>query len=354
MPKRRALQHRVSQSSTTDHGPRTTNRPGFTLVELLMVIVIISLLIAMILPAIQSSMRRAREAQVKSEISSLESGITNFKSEFGMDPPSFVYLYEQGAQWSSVPAAARSRAFLRKMWPQFNFALDRDIDGRNGTTADPDGDNIPGITLTAGECLVFFLGGMCEVTPTSSGGVAWTHRGFSTNPTDPLSRSSPSSLQGSRKGPFYNFDPSRLIDLDSDQMPEYKDSFPSQTMPYLYVSSYDGRGYDDLGSGVSQLPGPPLLSTQMQLVYYQSLQKSGNSLTLTNGRPNGTAWKANSYQIISPGIDAEYGVGGEFKANASIPLPEVDINGNNQIDPGERRTAEQDNITNFHSGRLGG
>jgi hypothetical protein len=53
------------------------------------------------------------------------------------------------------------------------------------------------------------------------------------------------------------------------------------------------------------------------------------------------AWNPQSFQIISPGSDNEYGTGGVFNADTAS---------NDLV--GAARETERDNITNFHSGRL--
>src|SRR5271166_6497295 len=76
---------------------RAKARGGFTMVELLMVIIIIAVLVALLLPAIQSAIRTAKNAAVSSEINQLAQALADFKSKYGDYPPSRVYLYESGA-----------------------------------------------------------------------------------------------------------------------------------------------------------------------------------------------------------------------------------------------------------------
>ena len=302
--------------------PRGHHHPrgGFTLIELLMVIVVIAILVALLTPAVMSAFTRVRIASVRTEISQLESAIGKFKANYGMDPPSSITLYETVAGWSGD---ANSRATIRQIWPQCNFGIARDING-DGVTGGG------AITLSQGECLVFFLGGMCNTN--NSPGAAITTiscRGFSKDPADPFSR-----IGASREAALYEFVPARFSDVDNDGFPEYKDPLPSQSMPYLYYSGYGGQGYATTEFGGGGLSEP---------------YRQGTANTQQ-------AWKANSYQIISPGYDRNYGFGGAYVTTGSNRLP-IDATQYPNTFTATTATAalrkfESDNITNFSEGQL--
>lgn len=312
------------RKSTRQQTTPQRSRGGFTLVELMIVIVIIAILIGMLIPAVSAVRNRARVAQVKTEMASLGEKITEFKVTYGVEPPSMITLFENPAQWSLDP---RSRAFLRQMWPQCNFGMARDFNANGTPNAagvgtpddDPDLDGSPGITLTGAECLVFFLGGMYDSS-------IETHVGFSKNPANPF------AFGGNREGPFYEFEKSRLVDVNNNGYPEYIDVYPNQQTPYLYVSSYDGRGYPVANtSGFDDMDVFRTTGRDMLSVY-------------RTGPANSPAYKPNGFQIISPGIDGQYGTGGEFKPDDA----------GSTFSSSSGRTAESDNITNFHDGLLGG
>jgi len=275
-------------------------RSGFTLIELMIVLVIISILAALILPAVMRGTDTARIFEVNNEQNKFKASITQFKTVFGVNPPSSVTIHETASAWGAAP---RDRRIIKQIWQQFDFTLNRDFNDDLDTTDT--------ITLDGAECLVFFLGGMVD-------GTSGALRGFSKNPRDPFVVDN-----GSRDGPFYEFlggfnvstkaPTGRLVDTDNDGAPEYVDSLASQLKPYVYFSSYDGAGYR-AADNAGRITAP----------YYKDVAFK-------------VPYNADSFQLISPGRDFEYGTGGHF-------------------DPDNPPTsnADSDNITNFHSGILGG
>ena len=84
---------------------------AFTLIELLVVVAIISLLIAIVTPALQSVRIQARKAQVRSQIASIGKGCEMFNTEFSGFPRSMgrnpfeeasTDVFLSGAQWLAL------------------------------------------------------------------------------------------------------------------------------------------------------------------------------------------------------------------------------------------------------------
>ena len=333
--------------------PNSLNRrTAFTLIELLIVIMVLSILMALLLPAINGVRRRARVAQVKSEISTLESAIASFRAEFGIEPPGSIRLFSTAAGWNTTGSTTadetirvKSRAYIRQLWPQFDFNSASSTGGASWTGYKD---------LNGAECLVFFLGG---VTDSATG---TTMNGFSKSPTSPFAQTG-----SNRVKPFYDFNSARLVDKDADQMPEYVDPLPSQSSPYVYFSSNDGRGYATAtgtnSSGAADWChtdcfGDGFLGTAtwtaatwangnwIPHLYMTSVDTTAATQALRAS--NSIPFASKKYQIISPGFggigvtpDKAYGVGGLFDPKNTSALV---------------GTPDGDNITNFHSGTLSG
>lgn len=310
-------------------------RAGFTLIEILVVIIIISLLLALLVPAVGSARKKVNEARVITEIKALESAVTTFKGMHGMEPPSKMVIFTNAADWNTV-GAAPYKAIIRRMWPQFDFTM-------------PAGSypaawaGMPGgqAQFKAGECLLFFVGGIIDP---ASGNLA--PQGFAKDPAHPFAPMNTGMAIKNRETPaFSELDVGRIKDSDGNGLYEYVDSLPSQTNPYLYFSSYEGKGYrvttvnNDLpldGSGNYSL---------LQDVYRVANTSSASPAppgTTPAATPQGSQTlppqKAQSFQIISPGYDGQYGLGGAFDPN--------------QPNGALSNVADYDNLTNFHGGRL--
>jgi general secretion pathway protein G len=314
--------------------------------------------------------------------------------------------------------AARSAAILRKFFPRLVLRTDGfpvfstsspifydfNGDGVMGTLT-PTGVPDPAPYILQGhECLVFFLGGVplpaTPGNPTSTFSVT----GFGKDPTNPFTNSlniaGNPMYNANRQPPFFEFNAGRLFldptRIDPDQqrlsgyrqcnMPGYVDSLTG-TAPipgtsvnfYAYFSAYGNGNYDpndvnfpetDPSGGVSPaiglqyIVGFPVWAGQLnptQAPLDQSPAPNPYTTTLTANNPPGALpsgtvgyQKPQSYQIISPGADGLYGVGGQYQppaSSASVSLPVDSANLVNTNDTNVR-TSEYDNLTNFKSGTL--
>ncbi|MES2790282.1 MAG: prepilin-type N-terminal cleavage/methylation domain-containing protein [Planctomycetota bacterium] len=300
------------------HKKNASKRQAFTLIELMIVVVIIATLMGLLLPAVMSAFGSAKVAEVASEIRGLEAAIAQFKSIYGIEPPSRIRLFNTSAGWSTTMMGTfvqngvtlshdrertRSIGLINRMWPNFDFTIPHTF-GPN-----------PYTDLSGSECLVFFLGG---VGTGSSGAYAMT--GFSKNPANPFATISGNE---SREGPFFEFKQSRLrpsLNTTNTAALVYVDPISGQTAPYAYTSSNDGRGYESAD------------------LYVNSADDLNDVYRAAPGGTTAIAQKPKTCQIISPGIDGAFGAGGYFNPTAA--------------NHGLSNPKDYDNLTNFHGGYL--
>jgi len=71
---------------------------GFTLVELLTVLAIITMLIGMLVPALNTVRRFAKETKQKAQLASIDAALVTFRNDYGDYPPSRNFSEDTGAQ----------------------------------------------------------------------------------------------------------------------------------------------------------------------------------------------------------------------------------------------------------------
>ncbi len=368
--------HRRRMTMTRPCPSHRSRRAGFTLVELLMVIVIIGILVALLIPAIAGAIRTANNARVTAEITNLVGSLEQFKGKYGDYPPSRVVLSESGSynttSTSSIAGMAsnfigtdssnssiysgtdltfgqlsqRSLQYIRKFFPKA-------VPPTNSTWHDFNGNGSMDsgyIYLQGHEALVFFLGGIPNHTSATTIGTS----GFGRNPLFPFTNqitTAGAMYSDARTAPLYEFRADRLIDEDGDGIPGYVDTLNTggSAQFFAYFSSYGNNMYD---------PNDVNLDSSMAETFNVKVGVAGNSETSPSPNPYTSDvpatsgqfpnfLKPTSFQIISAGADAVYGPGGQFVSNGNDDtLPVSGTAGANA------RMYEQDNLSNFTNGRF--
>lgn len=385
----------------------------------MVVILIIGILVALLVPAIAYAVRRAQDATALGEINQLAQALANFQEKYGDLPPSRIILTENGYYntldqtplsntagiWlnQANPSVAaglqpllsptditlgqlsqRSLQYLNRFFPKAQFIGPGIPQGylSNGFWYDFNGngrfDQRP-ILLEGHECLVFFLGGIPNVSvDTGTQRVVFGMTGFAKQYQSPAFPNAPnpfvnSNVTSNRDAPFYtNFRAERLADDDNDGMPGFTDSLTALADPYniansryyAYFRAYGGQSnYDpnDVNFRFDTDAAGNFLRRvfQVQFIPYGSNTNAvasfaPNPYTTSDPAPALTQNASNAvvnyqapetYQIVSPGRDHLYGVGGLYSPAAAerLPIPDAAAQG---LDPGVR-ISEHDNLASF-------
>ncbi len=116
---------------------RTTRRAtnGFTLVELLVVIAIIGILVALLLPAVQSAREAARRTQCLNHVKQLSLALLNYEDAFQVFPMGTRRNYESSTPWDTNQASwiARILPFMEEqfLYDQIDWTIEPGNTGVN-------------------------------------------------------------------------------------------------------------------------------------------------------------------------------------------------------------------------------
>lgn len=269
--------------------PYRRRRDGFTLVELLVVVIIIGILAALLIPVINTARNTSRRATIAMELSQLESAIEQYKTNNANDYP---------ADWSDT---SQVKAHLGTAFNRHDRAATNTwIDAQNPTNATG--------KIDPAEALVFWLSLVYK------------------DSFRPLTSSSTS------KSVYFDFRPERLRDLDGDGFNEY---YPpaNDIAPYVYFHNrtYATASYPDTAryQGHTNLPG------------------MGQARPYASGVSGmTTVWiEPTKFQILTTGLDFEFG--------GAITPPPYKIAPSPSSPSGANLTkGDGDNLTSFGKGKV--
>ena len=296
-----------------------SERSGFTLVELMVVITVIGLLVGMLVAAVIPVMTRAREAAIQFEMKQIEQSIENFRTENGFYPPSFQNISD---------AAALAR-YIGRIAPNH-----QEGNGAPGTRIAIWWDTFGGnIQSDEGDDLVFWLSGLFKNAqfPLTNG---------ATTP-----ETMPSAFDDGTPGRnvYYEFRSNQLeartvtdssgnvVDGVEAEVAYYSQAAGVES-PWLYI---DSASYD---SG-STFDGYHILNNDPDFDH-----ASGEMETRIYENPN-------TFQLICAGIDKELGPGSQWAIQSDEGGYEALDNFIDQNN-GEDGLNASDNICNFCEGRL--
>jgi general secretion pathway protein G len=330
---------------TTPTRPRA--RQGFTLVEMLVVIVIIGILAGLITAAAFRARIAAKQAVIKLEVEQLAMAIEHYKSEVGEYPPDCVFLQTSGQ--TLTDARNDVLRHLRKLFPRYvpigNNATDSDWkrfcdDVKNSyASIDPD-------KFEPGSALLFFLGGLPEKNTGE-----WIPAGFHVNPTNPF------QIGGPRTKPYFEFARDRIKVTepkpDNASVTRCLHYYPAGiAAPYVYFKAR-GKEYGTTDSKTApKVVYPSYYEHKATNVCVPYLEPPTNEPDETKWRPdlpaNQRLWRSlGKFQIISAGLDGEFGTGWGFRYTKAGR--ELDADGKN---PTNLNAGNLDNLTNFAEGTL--
>jgi prepilin-type N-terminal cleavage/methylation domain-containing protein len=280
-------------------------RAGFTLVEMLVVISIITLLVGLLLAGVQAARGTMLRVQSKNDIQEFNTSLQAWMSTKtnNVPLPSKVVLCENisdyfpgGAAATNVDAQATFSALTAIFGPRVMA---------QGVTVNWNGDGTPSgrtFSLNGNEALVFWCGGI----PSAPGTVP-TCLGFNTSSGNPAA--SPQRL------PF-NFSSSRLVRTNNPNASNFLVYLDSYGTPYAYFATHGAQN-----NYQQDCPGYCPGFTP----YYTAV-----------GPPTQFA-NATTFQIVSAGADRTFGTGGAWNPQGGMAA-----------------SPDADNITNFTQGVLAG
>jgi prepilin-type N-terminal cleavage/methylation domain-containing protein len=332
----------IKKISKRNHGA------GFTLVEMLVVLVIIAILAGLISAVAYRGIARAKVARIGVDISQLSQALNNYKTQFGEYPPDFS---DTSANGQAIILRHIAKAFPRFTSTWYGAAshpldwpnLRQEILINSSNLIDLN-------NMTPATALAFWLGGM----PDAQGKPC----GFSKNPADPFE--SPVTTP-SRTGPLFEFDPGRLTMTSGTVADNGKYFAPGiivgNGQPYIYLRAEIGQ--PDQKREYYSYDG-----TKTPPTYTFKLGGTSGAKPYWDQRNQGWV-NPDSFQILCCGLDGKFGKENVYPtglvAGAGVPdgtsggLPDLtaDVMGTASTGFPAGNFDHIDDQTNFTKGTIG-
>src|SRR5262245_35106593 len=97
-------------------------RGGFTLVELLVVIAIIAVIMGLLLAAVMRVLLVPVETQNRRDVDMLGEKVEEFKTKYGVYPPSAILLSNDPTVYATDPWGPASVKYLNQIWHKIDFS----------------------------------------------------------------------------------------------------------------------------------------------------------------------------------------------------------------------------------------
>lgn len=307
------------------------SRSGFTLVELLVVIILIAILSGMTVVVIRTAIGSGKASAVQMQLQQLSVALDNYKTKVGEYPPDFSdpvavmkHVKKRWPRSSYGTDAAAFNTFCNDIAAYFNNPVGT-LTGAEWNFHLPENADAAGVKQSCAAhtaALVFWLAGL----PNTEGKLI----GFSLDPKNPIT-----GEMRQREEPFFKF---------PDGSIQYKDYTFTDTsevervgkIPRFFINEAPVAFFNATNNteNLGAYANPNLTS----VTKYYSFD-DGFGLAVPYGKSGGSWYEQERFQLIQPGVDGLFSGAGAAPANIRV----VDTQANLTVE-------DADNVTSFSKG----